>query len=363
MDSTTITISCVVVALLGLAGGFFVGRAWGRLEAAATTDQHSERRADHEVVLADLDRLGREVTRLHEDRARWRGELGQQVAEIRGAAESLGQETRALTNALRRPQVRGRWGELHLRRTVELAGMVAHCDFTEQQRLAGGARRPDLVIHLAGGRDIAVDAKVPLEAFLAAAEQPDSRELHLERHAGQVRAHVDALAGKRYWQALPRSPEFVVMFLPGEPFLSAALDSDRTLLEYAAYRDVVLATPTTMIALLRTVARGWREEALAEQAAEIHRLGRDLHERLGTLGEHLDRLGRSLDTAVGHFNRAVGSLESRVLVSARRFTELSVTDQDLPEPRPVQTRSRAVSRLDVRRAADPPADHDPRVAL
>ena len=199
------------------------------------------------------------------------------------------------------------------------------------------ALRPDLVVHLAGGRDLVVDSKVPLDAFLDATEcdDEDERAAHLARHARQLRSHVDALSGKSYWRALPGTPELVVLFVPGEAFLAAALESQPGLIEHAAARRVVLATPTTLIALLRTVAHGWSQQALAEKAQEVHRLGRELHERLGVLGSHLDRVGRSLGSAVAAYNQAVGSLETRVLVSARRFTALEVTDQDLEAPRPV----------------------------
>jgi DNA recombination protein RmuC len=270
-------------------------------------------------------------------------------------------ETRSLSTALRKPQVRGRWGEMHLRRTVELAGLVDRCDFDEQVRLDEGAQRPDLVVNLVGGRRVVVDAKVPLDAYLDATstDEAEARDAHLVRHARQLRTHVDALASKAYWRALPETPEFVVLFVPAESFLAAALETDPTLLEHAADRRVVLATPTTLIALLRTVAHGWSHEALAEQARDIHRLGRDLHTRLATLSGHLDRVGRSLNSAVGSYNQAMGSLESRVLVSARRFTELSVTDDDLPAPRPVTLR--AVDRPD-RRGADDERGEDPTVA-
>ena len=209
--------------------------------------------------------------------------------------------------------MRGRWGELHLRRAVELAGLVDRCDFVEQERLADGARIPDLIVRLTGEKTIAVDAKVPLEAFLDAAEtdDPEVRAGLLERHAARVRAHVDALGAKRYWSSLPDSPEFVVLFMPAESFLAAALETDRDLIEYSADRRVVLATPTTLIALLRTVAHGWQHDTLAAQAREIHRLGRDLHERLARMSGHLDSAGRSLNAAVTHFNQAMGSLDER----------------------------------------------------
>jgi DNA recombination protein RmuC len=268
---------------------------------------------------------------------------------MRHTTDTLRRETQSLSTALRRPQVRGRWGELHLRRTVELAGMVAHCDFTEQHQLAGGALRPDLVVHLAGGRQVVVDAKVPLDAFLdaTAADEPDERDHHLARHATQLRAHVDTLGAKAYWRALPQAPEFVVLFVPAESFLSAALEADPALLEHAAARHVVLATPSTLIALLRTVAHGWSHERLASAAEEVQRLGRELHERLATMGGHVDRLGRSLDAAVTAYNQAVGSLEGRVLVSARRFRDLGVTDDELAGPRQVESVARAIGAAEL----------------
>jgi DNA recombination protein RmuC len=302
-----------------------------------------------------LDRLSDQMHHLDRARAAWQGQFDAQVGQLQ-------RETRSLSTALRRPQVRGRWGELHLRRAVELAGLVDRCDFTEQVRLDDGARRPDLVVHLVGGRRVVVDAKVPLDAYLDAtsADDEDERHGHLRRHAAQLRTHVDVLGSKQYWRSLEESPEFVVLFVPAESFLAAALETDGSLIEYAAARQVVLATPTTLIALLRTVAHGWSHEALADQAREIHRLGRELHGRLASMTGHLDQLGRSLDTAVGRYNQAVGSLEARVLVTARRFG-------DLPAPRQVESTSRSISPIDLRvverRAADDGDDGDHTVAL
>jgi DNA recombination protein RmuC len=214
-------------------------------------------------------------------------------------------------------------------------------------------------VRLAGGRRVVVDAKVPLDAFLDACDtdDEDERAAHLRRHAGQLRTHVDGLAAKRYWQSLDESPEFVVMFVPAESFLSAALETQPELLDYAATRQVILATPTTLIALLRTVAHGWSHEALADQARDIHRLGRELHGRLATMTGHLDQVGRSLNAAVGHYNQAMGSLETRVLVSARRFTELSMTDDELPSPRQVESLSRSVASIPLH-VADRRGVHD-----
>jgi len=317
--------------LLGLALGGGLGLLWAR---SRTT--YSAGMVDQAEVMQGLDRLSDQMRDLDQHRAAWQGEFHQQVTD-------LARETRSLSTALRKPQVRGRWGELHLRRAVELAGLVDRCDFTEQVRLDDGAQRPDLVVHLVGRRQVVVDAKVPLDAYLDATSTDDEevRRAALSRHARQLRQHIDGLSSKAYWRTLSETPEFVVLFVPAESFLAAALDTDPGLIEHAAARQVVLATPTTLIALLRTVAHGWSHEALADQAREIHRLGRDLHQRLGLLSTHLDRVGRSLNTAVGHFNQAVGSYESRVLVSARRFTELSVVSDDLESPRQVESTSRS----------------------
>jgi DNA recombination protein RmuC len=359
MDTAT-ALTLLTVLLTGLALGVALGVLWSRSRAAATD---APALAEAAVVRDGLERLQHQLGELARDRASWQGRLAQQVEDVRHGTDLLRRETRSLSTALRKPQVRGRWGEMHLRRAVELAGLVDRCDFEEQVRLADGALRPDLVVRLAGGRSVVVDAKVPLDAFLDATEVEDTAEgglegraestdptaaeeeraHHLRRHAAQLRGHVEALAARRYWRELECSPEFVVLFVPGESFLAAALDADPRLLDDAATQRVVLATPTTLIALLRTVALGWSQEALADRAADIHRLGRDLHDRLGVLSGHLDALGRSLTAAVGHFNSAVGSYESRVLVAARRFTEMSVAEEELPAVRQVEQATRAVA--------------------
>ena len=356
----------LVGLVMGLVAGVLAGVLFGRFRAADTAGAVSDA-----VVKEGLDRLADQMRELEHNRATWQGQLHQQVENVRLTAEGLRRETASLSTALRKPQVRGRWGEMQLRRAVEIAGLVDRCDFTEQHSLSfdEATLRPDMVIHLAGEKHVVVDSKVPLDAFLdlAAAEDADEQAHHLDRHARQVRQHVDGLGAKRYWRALGSSPEFVVLFLPGEAFLSAALDGDPTLIEYAARRQVVLATPTTLIALLRTVAHGWSHEALADQAREIHRLGRELHTRLSSLTGHLDQVGRSLNAAVGHYNQAVGSLESRVLVAARRFQDLSVTDDELPAPRQVESTSRSVGTPDPVRAelhaADPPLGADDELLL
>jgi DNA recombination protein RmuC len=356
MNTTTLT-ALVVALLVGATIGVLAGVLWSR-SRAATGDQAvlESRAADHAVVRHGLESLQQQLRSLQDQRVSWQAQLQQQVQDVRHSTDLLRRETTALSTALRRPQVRGRWGELHLRRAVELAGLVARCDFDEQVTVRDGdsTLRPDLVVHLAGGKQVVVDAKVPLDAFLDAAEcsddsaeAADERAAHLARHARQFRHHVDTLAAKSYWRSLPCSPEFVVLFVPGESFLSAALESEPSLLEHAAERRVVLATPTTLIALLRTVAHGWTQEALAAKAQDIHRLGRELHDRLGTMTGHLDRVGRSLGAAVTSYNQAVGSLETRVMVSARRLAELEVTDEELASPRPVEAAPRGPTADDL----------------
>jgi DNA recombination protein RmuC len=257
--------------------------------------------------------------------------------QLRGVAETsreLRTETAQLVTALRAPQVRGRWGEMQLERVVEAAGMAEHVDYETQVSASadGRVQRPDLVVRLAGGKRVVVDAKVPIMGYLDALEARDERA-HAERmraHARHLRGHVDALAAKSYWQRFSPSPEFVVCFVPADAFLDAALREDPALLEHAFTHDVVLATPSTLVALLRTVAYSWRQEALAENAAAIHELGRELYRRISTMGSHVERLGRSLGSAVTAYNEAVGSLERRVVSTARRMSELGVVSPDEP---------------------------------
>jgi DNA recombination protein RmuC len=334
--------SLVIVVLVALVLGLVLGAALGWLGARSRPGAVAGM-VDQSEVMQGLDRLSDQLLEVDRQRASWQGEFHHHVSELR-------RETRSLSTALRRPQVRGRWGELHLRRAVELAGLVDRCDFSEQVSVDDGARRPDLVVHLVGRRSVVVDAKVPLDAYLDATstDDPAARADAMARHVRQLRHHVDQLGSKAYWRSFAETPEFVVLFVPAESFLAVALEADAGLIDYAASRQVVLASPTTLIALLRTVAHGWRHEALAERAGEIHRLGRDLHDRLGTLGSHLDRVGRSLNTAVTTYNQAVGSLESRVLVTARRFADLEVTDDELAAPRQVEAGARSVSGVELR---------------
>ena len=299
--------------------------------------------------------------------------LGQLVEPIRQALEKNEQQllsferdrrdaftTRNLVGALRRPEVRGRWGELTLRRVVEVAGMSEHCDFSEQATIAtgDGAMRPDLVVRMPEGRDLVVDAKTPLDAYLDAIEAPtdEARAAALARHAQQVEARVRELASKAYWSQFKKSPEFAVLFLPGDQFLSAALTERPELLENAMRQGIILATPSTLIALFKAVAYGWRQAAVAEHAAKILDLGQDLHRRLGSFVGHLERTGERLGAAVDAYNSAIASLERQVLPQARRFTELGTVSGDaLPALEPVDRLVRSARlHADDRPPAVPP---------
>ncbi len=307
-----------------------------------------------------LEQVEAQLRALERDRARQLGELSAQVGSVREGSERLGRETAALVTALRRPQARGRWGELQLRRVVEHAGMLDRCDFDEQVSVRGedGALRPDLVVRLPEGRSVVVDAKVTLAAYLEAAEADDEAErmARTAAHARHLRAHVDRLADKAYWRQFPSAPEFVVLFVPGEAFLGPALEADPGLLEHAYSRGVHLATPTTLVTMLRAVAHGWRTASLAQDAQAVLEAGRTVHARLATLAGHVDRLGRSLNASVSAYNATVGSLERSLLPSARRMAELGVTGDVVEGPREVD---------DVARPVTTPAllDRDPPPAL
>ncbi|MGB8650223.1 MAG: DNA recombination protein RmuC [Mycobacteriales bacterium] len=293
-----------------------------------------------------LSRVESQLQALEVSRARASAELREQVTTVAAGSEGLRRETRALVDALRKPQARGRWGELQLRRVVEHAGMLDRCDFDEQASFstADGVLRPDLVVRLAGGTSVVVDAKVTLAAYLEAAESDDERhrEERMAAHARHLRQHVDRLADKAYWEALPAAPEFVVLFVPGEAFLAPALEADPTLLEHAMARRVHIATPTTLLSLLRAVAYAWQQHQLADNAREVFAAGKELYARLSTFGGHVDKLGRSLTTAVTDFNKTVGSLERTVLPSVRRMTELGL-DGEVIAPHPVEELPRPVT--------------------
>jgi DNA recombination protein RmuC len=271
-------------------------------------------------------------------------------ARLAERVSALGSTADSLSRALRTPAVRGRWGEMQLRRVVEIAGMLQRCDFDEQPPLQGdnGRLRPDLIVHLPGDKQIVVDAKSPLEAFLDAQEAPDEEEraVRLQAHARQVRDHMDRLGNKGYWEALATSPEFVVMFLPGETLFSAALQHDVRLIEYGLNQRVLLASPITLIALLTTIAHSWRQEALTENFREVAGLGKDLYDRLATFAGHLNEVRKKLDGAVQSYNQAAGSFESRVLVTARRMKDLNVTTADeLPPAETIDTVPRVLRQI------------------
>lgn len=350
MDITSLALGALLGLLVGLLGGAFAG--W-RLARSSAPDPRAADQAFEEQMAAradDVDRLVRPVTDAltrverqlsdtERQRAQAYGELREQVRSMGQTSDLLRTETSSLVTALRAPHVRGRWGELQLRRVVEVAGLVEHCDFTEQMTLNSDDRvsRPDLVVHLAGGKHVVVDSKVPFAAYLEAMNAVDevAGRSRMAAHSKHLRDHIDQLASKAYWQQLAPAPEFVILFIPAEPFLSSALDHDPSLLEYAFERQVVLATPNTLVALLRTISYTWRQDALAANAQQVLTLGKELHQRLGVLGAHMTKLGNALDSTVKSFNQTVSSLETRVLVTARRFTDLRVSEDELTAPAPI----------------------------
>jgi DNA recombination protein RmuC len=369
MDATTVILVVICLAA-GASLGWYAARTrtaadTARLQATIDVTRASEHRLEQSLrgvsadalahhhtefsrlvapLTATLSKVEQQVAAVERERVDAYAGLRAQVRAVHDTSEQLRTETRQLVTALRAPQVRGRWGEHQLRRIVEAAGMLEHCDFTEQalSSTEDGILRPDLVVTLAGGKHVVVDAKAPFNAYLEAMESRDeaARAGRLAAHARALRGHVDALSAKAYWQRFDPCPEFVVLFVPADTFLDAALQHDAMLLEHAFARDVVLATPSTLMALLRTIAYTWRQEALAQNAAEVHALGRELHSRLATMGGHLTKVGSSLNTAVTAYNSAVGSLEGRVLVTARRFADLQVTTAELTAPRQVETVAR-----------------------
>lgn len=320
-------------------------------------------RALVDPLTATLGALRTEVAEAERARLTSTSTLAEQVRAMRETSELLRRETGQLVTALRSSQVRGRWGETQLRRVVESAGMLARVDFVEQSGVHtdDGLLRPDMVVRLAGGKSVVVDAKVPFNAYLEACETDDEqvREQRRADHARAVRRHVDDLARKKYWEQLAPAPEFVVMFVPAEPFLHAALESDAGIVEHAFDRGVVIATPMTLMALLRTVAYAWRQETLAENAQQVLDLGKELHGRLSTLAGHLGQLGRSIEGAATAYNKTLGCLESRVLVSARRFSALGVVDQDIASPATVDPRLSTPSAPELVAGAGLPADDAP----
>lgn len=298
-----------------------------------------------------LEKTERQIQEVEKSRAEAYGSLTKHLESMAEAHRMLQGETRNLVQALRRPEVRGQWGEMTLKRLAELAGMVEHCDFFEQEqmRTEEGNLRPDMIVRMPDGRDIIVDAKTPLDAYLSALEAGDdeTRRRELERHARKVRERVRELSAKAYWQQFKNTPDFVVLFIPGEQFLSAALELDRKLLEDALADKVILATPTSFVALLRAVGYGWRQQALAENAEQIRKLGEELYGRVATFTEHLGRLGKSLESSVSHFNKTVGTYDTRVLPSMRRFTEMGIsTKKELTDVAQIEVAARDVAAAD-----------------
>ncbi|MGZ4643561.1 MAG: DNA recombination protein RmuC [Blastococcus sp.] len=350
------------------AASLLTGLLLGALLATAITlgavALAARRRRDEvglEPVHESLDHLHRLLAGMERARATAHGELREQMGTVGQASAQLKQETAALVTALRTPHVRGRWGEVQLRRVVEVAGLLEHCDFVEQPSGTsdeGAGVRPDLVVTLADGRQVIVDAKVPFTGYIEAvqATDPEVRAQRVAMHARQLRVHIDALAARRYPTAFRPAAPFTVLFVPSDGFLITALEAEPGLLEHGFARDVVVATPSTLLALLRTVAYSWRQERLARDADQVLEVGRRLHSRLGTLSGHLTRLGAALGTTMNRFNETVGSYERSVLAAARRFDDLGIADTPLPTPAPLEATVRALHPVDLRPESVDPAD-------
>jgi DNA recombination protein RmuC len=359
MDTTAAVLLSLITLLVGTGLGAYL--TW-HLAPIPRRGAHSPASPDSAEQLLRpvneaLDRVERQLAESERHRLQSHGQIQEQVRAMSDTSQLLRTETSSLVQALRAPQTRGRWGEVQLRRVVELAGMVEHCDFSEQVSVgrSDDRQRPDLVVNLAGGKHVVVDAKVPFAAYLESSSASDdaTSQARGDAHARHLRTHIDQLASREYWEALAPSPEFVVLFVPAEPFLSAALDHDPTLLEHAFTRQVVIATPNTLIALLRTVAYTWRQDALADNAQAVLAAGRELHQRLGVLGGHLAKVGSSLESSVKAYNQAIGSLESRILVTSRKFHDLKVVDESMNAPETIDLAPRMPQAAELTEPTDP----------
>ena len=322
-----------------------------KFQATAKGDLDQRQQAIDQLVKPlkeSLEKVDGKIGEIERSRAGAYAELREQVRALATSQLQLQAETGNLVKALRTPHIRGRWGEIQLRRVVELAGMVQYCDFTEQETITNedGRMRPDVIVRLPGNRTIVVDAKVPFEAFYESISTPDDgiRIDRLKEHARLVRAHIGALSRKSYWEAVQPTPEFVLLFLPGENFYSAALEQDPKLIEDGINQRVIIATPTTLIALLKAISYGWQQEQRAANADEVGKLGKELYDRLRTFLTHLSDIGKNLDRALESYNRGVGSLEARVLVTARKFKERgAITGDEIESPEPIDKSTRALS--------------------
>jgi len=325
-----------------------------RFQSQATGELDKKEKAIEHLlhpIREALEKTEQQIRFVEKERKEAYGALHKHLETMAATQANLQSETRNLVKALRRPEVRGQWGEMTLKRLVELAGMVEHCDFYEQETVqtTDGRQRPDMIVRLPDGRDIVVDVKTPLDAYLNAVEstEDEPRQQELVRHARNVRQRVTELASKAYWSQFSSAPDFVVLFIPGEQFLSAALDQDRSLLEDALAQHVILATPTSFVALLRAIAYGWRQDQMTRNAEKIRDTGEDLYKRLLTFTAHLQKLGNSLDSSIHHYNRAVGSFDSRVIPGAQKFTEMGINaSEEIEAPDQIEVGTRSLTARD-----------------